>query len=102
MPPDPTNASPIASGALPDESSDLGHHFRWLHTGTAAYDAMVAMIDDARQTADVEFYTIAPGNPADRLDEALKRALARGVRVRVLIDAFGSSGLPAAWDESLR
>ncbi len=102
MPPEAMNVPQAASHALPEEASDLGHHFRWLHTGTATYDTMVAMIDDARGTVDVEFYTIAPGNPAERLHDALQRALVRRVRVRVLIDAFGSSALPATWDEGLR
>jgi cardiolipin synthase len=81
---------------------DLGHRFRWLHTGDAAYDAIMAMIDGASRTVDVEFYTIASGAPADRLGAALQRATARGVRVRVLVDAFGSSSLPATWLEGLR
>ena len=91
-----------AAAALPEDATDLGHHFRWLHTGTAAYDAMVAVIEAAQRTVDVEFYTIALGIPADRIGEALQRAAKRGLRVRVLVDAFGSSGLPAAWSERLR
>jgi cardiolipin synthase len=85
-----------------EEATDLGHRFRWLHTGTAAYAAMIEMIDDAQRTVDVEFYTVAPGAPAERLGEALQRAASRGLRIRVLIDAFGSSALPASWDERLR
>ena len=85
---------------IAEDATDLGHHFRWLHTGTAAYDAMVAMIDGALATVDVEFYTIAPGLVTERLGEALRRAAVRGVRVRVLIDAFGSSALPRAVDRA--
>jgi cardiolipin synthase len=92
----------IGDEALPEEALELGHRFRWLHTGTAAYDAMVAMIDAARRAVEVEFYTVEPGTPADRLRDSLQRALARGVRVRILVDAFGSSALPFAWDEGLR
>jgi cardiolipin synthase len=88
--------------ALSGEALDLGHRFRWMHTGTAAYDAMIAMIDGARRTVDVEFYTVAPGTAADRLGTALQGAGARGLRVRVLLDALGSSSLPAAWVERLR
>lgn len=91
---------PIAA-ALPETATDLGHHFRWLHTGTAAYDALVEIIDAARRTVEVEFYTIAPSDAAERLGEALQRAGRRGVRVRVLIDAFGSSSLPVQWIERL-
>jgi cardiolipin synthase len=109
MPPEPSSPDSLSgsggsAGAqvLAEGTTDLGHRFRWLHTGTAAYAAMITMIDDAERTVDVEFYTVAPGDPADRLGEALQRAAARGLRVRVLIDAFGSSSLPAAWDERLR
>jgi len=90
-----------ATVASDEEATDLGHRFRWLHTGTAAYDAMTAMIEDARGSVDVEFYTVAPGSPADRLGDALQRAAGRGLRVRVLIDAFGSSALPSSWIERL-
>jgi len=97
-----TPQPPPAAPALPEDATDLGHHFRWLHTGTAAYDAMVAMLDGALRTVDVEFYTIAPGVMAERLGEALRRAAVRGLQVRVLVDAFGSSSLPAPWIERLR
>ncbi len=101
----PEIATPLeesTTAALPEGATDLDHHFRWLHTGTAAYDAMVAMIDGAIKTVDVEFYTIAPGGVTERLGEALRHAAIRGLRVRVLVDAFGSSSLPAPWIENLR
>jgi len=101
MNPSVSNDRHVATDALPDKASDLGQHFRWLHTGTAAYDAMMAMIDGAIATVDVEFYTVAPGVAAERLGDALRRAAGRGLRVRVLVDAFGSSSLPAQWIEHL-
>ena len=45
---------------------------------------------------------IAPGVVTERLGEALRRAAVRGLRVRVLVDAFGSSSLPGQWVERLR
>lgn len=87
---------------LPDSASDLGHRFDWLHTGTAAFSAMIALIDAATQSVDVEFYTIARSAVADRLGEALRRAAIRQLRVRVLMDAFGSNGLPAGWSAHLQ
>jgi cardiolipin synthase len=62
---------------------------------------MVTMIDGALATVDVEFYTVAPGVAAERLGDALRRAAARGLRVRVLVDALGSSALPTQWIERL-
>jgi cardiolipin synthase len=93
---------PAACLPLPDTATDLGHRFRWVHSGTVFYETMTALIDAARSAVDVEFYTIAPGEPATRLGEALQRAAARGVRVRVLADSFGSSSLPGEWAQSIR
>jgi phosphatidylserine/phosphatidylglycerophosphate/cardiolipin synthase-like enzyme len=59
---------------LPEFCEDLGHRFRWIHTGTAAFDTIVAMIDAARLCVDFEFYTVAPGAESDRIGEALRRA----------------------------
>ena len=39
---------------------------------------------------------------ADRLGEALRCAAIRQLRVRVLMDAFGSNGLPAGWSAHLQ
>ncbi len=109
------HASSIAGGiqaaAGPGEASDLrlpqgctalGHEFRWLHTGAAAFEAMVQMIDAAHRTVEVEFYTVSASEAATRLGAALMRAAARGLTVRVLVDAFGSSWLPPEWNDGLR
>lgn len=92
---------PPAQG-LPETATELGHRFTWLHTGTAAFERMIAMIDAAERSIDLEFYTVARGVVSDRLQVALRHAAQRQVRVRVLIDAFGSAALPAAWSSSLR
>lgn len=86
---------------LPTGCDVLGHSFRWLHTGSAAFAAMAALIDGAESSVDVEFYTIARCDAAERLGAALRAAAARGVRVRVLVDAFGSSTLPGDWSAQL-
>jgi cardiolipin synthase len=99
---DPTVGTVAAADALPEGATDLGHHFHWLHTGTAAYDAMVSMVDGACRTVDAEFYTVAHCTAAEHLGDALQRAAVRGVRVRVLVDALGSSSLPGAWVRRLR
>jgi len=87
---------------LPESCNELGHAFRWIHTGTAAFDAIVAMIDAATLSVDFEFYTVAASSAAERVGAALTRAARRRLRVRVLIDSFGSSSLPATWVARLR
>jgi cardiolipin synthase len=62
--------------------------------GTAAYARMLALIDGARQGVELETYIYRPDAVGDRFRDCLVQAARRGVQVRVLVDAFGSDGLP--------
>ncbi|MFM2289971.1 MAG: hypothetical protein RL684_3114, partial [Pseudomonadota bacterium] len=77
------------------------HRFRWLHEATTAYAAMEQLIAGSRATLDVEFYIFAQGEVAQRLVDAMALAAARGVRVRLLLDAFGSGESGTAWLQPL-
>jgi cardiolipin synthase len=78
-----------------------GHSFRWLHEADSAYAAMEQLVAASRTTLDVEFYIFTKGKVTARLIEAMAQASGRGVRVRVLLDAYGSGGQGAAWLEPL-
>ena len=58
---------------------------------------MLAAIDQAQESICLETYIYAPDALGQRFREALCRAQQRGVRVRVLLDALGSYGLPASF-----
>ncbi len=94
------------------------HRARWLAEGDAAFAAMVTLIDAAAREVFLESYMVRAGahtrgaarrsarhagadsggeDPAPLLLAALLRARARGVRVQVLYDAFGSEGLADAF-----
>jgi cardiolipin synthase len=55
-----------------------------------AYDEMQRCIDAATTSIRLETYILREQGPAQRFRDALLRARERGVRVRVLLDAFGS------------
>jgi cardiolipin synthase len=67
---------------------------QWLRTGDEIFPAMLAAIDAARSSVCLEMYIFAPGLLGGQFREALVRAQRRGAQVRVLVDAFGSMGLP--------
>ena len=48
-----------------------GHVFRWLATGTAAFEAMLQHIERAEHSVAVEFYICKPGVVSDRFRIAL-------------------------------
>ncbi len=58
--------------------------------GEASWSALLALIDGAREHLDVATFILADDRIGDALVQALVRAAGRGVRVRLLVDAFGS------------
>ncbi len=62
---------------------------RLLQNGDEAYPAMLDMIEGARESISFETYIIENDETTDTFFAALKAAAARGVRVRVLVDAAG-------------
>ncbi len=73
---------------------------RWLRTGREGYERMLAAIARAQLSLRLETYIYRARGPGERFRAALTAAAARGVRVQVLLDAFGSSELPAGyWSE---
>ena len=74
----------------------------WFCSGREVFAAMLASIEAARESVRLETYIYAGDSLGERFREALVRARQRGVRVRVLIDAFGSISLPGTFWEPLR
>ena len=63
---------------------------------------MLTAIDAAQESVCLEIYTYSADSLGARFREALVRAQQRGARLRVLVDARGSIGLPAAFWKPLR
>ncbi len=75
---------------------------QWLRTGNEYFGAMLGAIDSAQSSVCLEVYIYAPGTLGERFRDALVRAQYRGARVRVLVDALGSNGLPDDFWQPLR
>jgi cardiolipin synthase len=67
-----------------------GNHFEPLAGGDAAYPAMLAAIDAATRSVSLMSYIFDNDPMGHRFVDALKKAVGRGVEVRVLVDAIGS------------
>jgi cardiolipin synthase A/B len=70
-----------------------GNRLDLLESGTAYFPALCAAIDAAQYEVDLQTYIFADDATGTMIAEALSRAAQRGVRVRVLVDGFGSRGL---------
>ncbi len=80
----PLDATPPAARAA------IASSIAWYPTGRQWFNAILAAIERAEMSVDVEFYIWTPGRLAARVETALAAAAARGCRVRVLMDAYGS------------
>jgi cardiolipin synthase A/B len=74
----------------------------WFCSGREVFPAMLATIEAARESVWLETYIYASDSLGEQFRDALVHARQRGARVRVLVDAFGSMGLPGAFWEPLR
>lgn len=79
-----------------------GHSLTLLRNGEEYFPRLVAAIDAAQRFVYFETYIYAADKAGSLLAAAVKRAAARGVVVRVLLDGYGSAALPDHWIEELR
>ena len=69
--------------------------FTLLSGAQAAYGARLALVEGAQQTLDLQYYAIHADESTQRLLRGVVEAARRGVRVRVLLDDFHSTGANA-------
>ena len=67
-----------------------GNHIQILVGGDQAYPAMIAAINEAKETIGLQTYIFDSDAEGRKIVDALVQAQARGVEIRVLIDAVGS------------
>ncbi len=70
-----------------------GHRFQFLPTGATAIDALEELINQAQHSLCLEMYIYKSDATGERIRAVLLTACARGVRVRILLDDFGSAEL---------
>ena len=70
--------------------------------GAKTFDAMIAIIDQARHSVALESYILRGDDVGQRFAASLRAAVQRGVHVRVLGDWVGSWGTPRSFHSALR
>lgn len=74
---------------------------RWFPHGDLAFEAMLAAINSATTSVRLETYIYTDSDLGRKFRTALTNAAARGVKVRVLVDAWGAMALPNNFWEPL-
>ena len=72
-----------------------------LQNGAEYFPQLCADIDAAQHSIYLETYIFAADETGHLVADALQRAAARGVVVRVLLDGYGSADLPQSWIDEL-
>ena len=86
--------------AAADVSS--GNDVELLHDGPLTFETMLAAIDEARETVVLESYILRSDAIGHRFADALARAVARGVSVRLLTDWIGMRGIKSSFVANLK
>ncbi len=73
-----------------------------LQNGAAYFPQLCADIDAAQHSIYLETYIFAVDETGRMVTDALRRAAARGVVVRLLLDGYGSAELPLPWLDELQ
>ncbi len=98
--PGPSFARGLWRIAAADVSS--GNRVRLLRDGPATFDAMIGLIEGARETVSLESYILRSDEVGERFAVALIAAAARGVKVRLLCDWIGMRGISRKFIPRLR
>jgi len=79
-----------------------GNHARLVHSGHEFFEALVQMIDAAVSVIQFQNYIMDDDETGRMISDALKRAAQRGVKVFLMLDAWGSKGLEDSFVDSLK
>jgi cardiolipin synthase len=91
IPPDPDDAERLAEvRAVSLHPVTRGNSMTLLPEGPDAFEAMIGAVETAERYVLVQFYILRDDLIGQRLGDALVAATARGVKVRVIYDGFGS------------
>lgn len=83
--------------ALAVDCEVAGNRLRLLPGGLERFDALIGLIEAARESIRVLFYMFTEDEAGLLVLQALTRAAARGVEVRLLLDEFGSGAIRPAF-----
>lgn len=106
----PTGARParqkdrLAWARLPRAAGNRaldGNQVELLRGGGEFFPALIDAIDGARMSVSIETYIYEDDSIGRAVADAMIRAAARGVSVRLLLDGFGADGCPAELKERL-
>ena len=77
------------------------HSIEWVQSGKEYYDNLVEIINSASEEIHLQTYIFNDDKTGKKIGDALISAANRGVKIYILIDAYGSQGMSAAFQKTL-
>ena len=93
---------PAYLAALVGGNPTGGNTYTILTNGDQIFPAMLGAIEGARHRISFETYIYEKGSVGEQFTDALERAARRGVQIKLVVDAMGSTKIPAEWRERLQ
>ncbi|MFT3779431.1 MAG: phospholipase D family protein [Ottowia sp.] len=90
--PEATALGQLAAARRPASARTGESGFALVDSPDMAYASRLALTQQARRTLDIQYYAIHADASTRALLRAVRAAAARGVRVRILLDDFNSTG----------
>lgn len=87
---------------LIEEVLTSGEKIKLLSSGGGFFEMLEKLIDEAREEIHFQVYIFLPDKTGLRIANALLRASLRGVKIFLLIDAFGSADFPSEIQQQLQ
>ena len=81
---------------------EAGHRVEQILNGDGTYPRLWSDLRGAQRTITVQMYFSKPGKVADTLAAVLAERARAGVKVLLLLDAFGSQSLKKSWADGLK
>ncbi|MDP1908672.1 MAG: phospholipase D-like domain-containing protein, partial [Hyphomicrobium sp.] len=88
------NGAPRSAQGEPRETSVAGNRLSLLPDGPERLEALIGLIDGAKQSLRLLYYIYTPDAAGERVRDAILAAVNRGVEVALLLDGFGSASTP--------
>jgi len=87
---------------LIEETLSSGENVKLYTSGPVFFDKLERLIDEAKEEIHFQIYIFEDDTTGKQIANALIRAAVRGVKIFLLVDAFGSSNLPSERTEQFK
>jgi cardiolipin synthase A/B len=77
-------------------------HLHFLKSGKPFFEELLGLIQNAKESITIQVYIFAFDKTGEIIKSAIVEAAKRGVKINIILDAFGSASFPKEWIKELK